>query len=158
MKNLEQLRNLLYEEDEVKVLDEINRIENALDLHILARNINMNDGFQVACSILNNPYCDLGTALLLFYDADGYRLLTEDIEKISDRLREWKEFVLLLYNRIVNDEFSNKHISFIPPLGKVDIYKMKKKNPDIPKVFLEPSPGKEIGILSIVEKKRGSQT
>lgn len=71
---LQELKDLLYSEDNSKIITEIIN-KNPLDLHILAANYNWNSGFEVPKAILSNENCDFGTGLLMFYRADGYRPL-----------------------------------------------------------------------------------
>ncbi|MCR2803381.1 DUF4274 domain-containing protein [Paenibacillus soyae] len=50
-------------------------MSSPLHLHINAANYNWDSGFEVPKAILGNENCDFGTGLLMFYRADGYRLL-----------------------------------------------------------------------------------
>ncbi|MFE0560859.1 DUF4274 domain-containing protein [Paenibacillus sp. NPDC058910] len=97
-------------------------------------------------AILSNEKCDLGTGLLMFYRADGDRLLElKDVVSVST-LIEWKEFISKLYERIFNNEFSNKSISFTPLLTKVQAFKLRKSNPSNPDVFFDKSPSDDMEI------------
>ena len=66
---------LLYSEDKDYTVSEIKGITNSELLHIIAGNYNWDNGFEIPYSIINNENCDLGTALMIFYYADGYRVL-----------------------------------------------------------------------------------
>ncbi|MEK3725445.1 MULTISPECIES: DUF4274 domain-containing protein [unclassified Paenibacillus] len=142
---LQELKDLLYSEDNSKIITEIIN-KNPLDLHILAANYNWNSGFEVPKAILSNENCDFGTGLLMFYRADGYRLLESKDAFSASTSSEWKEFISKLYERILDNDFSNKSISFTPPLTKVQVFKLRKSNPSNPDVFLEKSPGDGIEI------------
>ena len=52
-------------------------------MHIIAANYNWDNGFEIPYNIINNKNCDLGTALMIFYDADGYRVL-ENKEELKN--------------------------------------------------------------------------
>ena len=71
----EYVYELLYSEDKDYTVSEIKGITNSELLHIIAGNYNWDNGFEIPYSIINNENCDLGTALMIFYDADGYRVL-----------------------------------------------------------------------------------
>jgi hypothetical protein len=140
------LQDILYEENIDVVKKEIERIDNSILLHIFSSNYNWNNGFDIPNIIVNNKCCDLGTALLLFYSADGYRMLEDEQGFISSKLTKWKEFLINLYDKITNNQFKLKNIAFNPSLTKMQILKLRKKRIDIPNVFLEALPGDELKI------------
>ncbi|NGM85212.1 DUF4274 domain-containing protein [Paenibacillus sp. 7124] len=142
---LQELKDLLYAEENSNIIAEIKNM-SPLELHILAANFNWNSGFEIPEAILGNGNCDLGTGLLLFYRADGYRVL-ESKDAVSESAQsEWKDLISNLFDRIVDDDFPNKTISFTPPLTKVQAFKLRKSNPSIPEVFLDKSPGDDVAI------------
>ncbi|MCX7746231.1 MAG: DUF4274 domain-containing protein [Clostridia bacterium] len=142
-KDLKWIDELLHSEDREKMIAEIMRINTPLFLHIIAANYNWDNGFDVPTAILNNDNCDLGTALMLFYSADGYRMLESAEDFTASPLESWKSFLSFVYKKIINNEFKIRQITFTPPISKVQIYKLKKINPDIPTVFMEKTPGVE---------------
>jgi hypothetical protein len=146
-KILNWLSSLTFPEDEkemIKSQNEILKIKDSLFLHIIAGNYNWDDGFEMPSAIINNQFCDLGTALMIFYLAEGEVIL--DLKLNRDVFGEWEEFVYVLYDMILNDSFKYKNISYTPELSKVQLYKIKKKNPNAPSVFLEKTPGDIIKI------------
>lgn len=141
-KILNWLRHLTFPEDENEMersQNEILKIRDSLFLHIIADNYNWDDGLEIPSAIINNPYCDLGTALMIFYLAEGEAIL--DLKLDRGVFGEWEEFVFALYDMILNDKFKYKNISYAPALSKVQLYKLKKKNQNAPAVFLEKTPG-----------------
>ncbi|APM37846.1 DUF4274 domain-containing protein [Clostridium kluyveri] len=140
------LQDILYEENPDIIESQIERIDNSISLHIFAGNYNWNNGFKIPNNIINNEYCDLGTALMLFYSADGYRMLEDEQGFASSNLDKWKEFLTTLYNRIINKQFKQQNIAFTPPLTKIQIFKLKKKSADISSIFLENLAGNEVEI------------
>ncbi|WP_110955897.1 DUF4274 domain-containing protein [Anaerosinus massiliensis] len=140
------LQDILYEEDIDVVKKEIERMNNSILLHIFAGNYNWNNGFDIPNIIINNDICDLGTALLLFYSADGYRMLEDEQGVISSNSTKWKEFLIDLYDKITNNKFNQQNIAFNPPLTKIQILKLKKKRSDIPSILLEVLNGNEVKI------------
>lgn len=146
-KILNWLSSLTFPEDEkemIKSQNEILKIKDSLFLHIIAGNYNWDDGFEIPSVIINNQFCDLGTALMIFHLAGGEVLL--DLKLNRGVFGEWEEFVYVLYDMILNDRFKYKNISYPPELSKVQLYKIKKKNPNVPSVFLEKTPGDIIKI------------
>ncbi|NUH85303.1 DUF4274 domain-containing protein [Bacillus firmus] len=140
------LEQLLYNTDKDYVVSQLKNIDNPLLLHYFAANYNWNGGFDVPTVILENEACDLGTGLLMFHYADGYRLLESSDEISSSSLEEWKVFLRKIYNKLLSLGFKSQDISFDPELTKIQKYKLKKNNPDLPNVLISKSPGKEIDI------------
>lgn len=140
------LEQLLYNTDKDYVVSQLKNIDNPLLLHYFAANYNWNSGFDIPTAILENEACDLGTGLLMFHYADGYRLLESSDEISSSSLEEWKVFLRKIYNKLLSLDFKSQDISFDPELTKIQKYKLKKNNPDLPDVLITKSPGKEINI------------
>lgn len=143
---LQYLKELLYIEDIRSIREEVKKIKNPIFLHIFAANYNWNSGFEVPKAILDNENCDFGTGLLMFYRADGYRLLESNDAISGSSFGVWKEFINNLYKKLLDGNFSEKSISYAPPLTKVQVFKLRKSNPNIPDVFLDKSPGNDVEI------------
>lgn len=143
---IQALKDLLYNEENSSTIAEIKNIKNPLFLHILAANYNWNSGFEVPKTILENENCDFGTGLLMFYHADGYRMLELKEAVQESSLRDWKEFINNLYQKILDGDFRDRRISFTPPLTKVQIFKLRKSNPNISDAFLDKSSGDDVEI------------
>lgn len=138
---LQKLKELLYSEGNRNIISDIKKL-SPLELHIFAANYNWNS----AEAILDNGKCDFGTGLLLFYRADGYRVLESKDTVSESSLSDWKKFISDLFDKIVADDFPNKMISFTPSLTKVQAFKLRKSNPDIPEIFFDKSPGDDVEI------------
>lgn len=138
--NYQWINDLLYD-DISKLERKINKINDSIALHIIADNYNWDDGFEIPKLIIENKNCDLGTALMIFYDADGYSFLNENNEEEPTNLKDWFSFVSYIYRKIFDGEFINKGIQYTPDLTKVQIYKLKKVNPSIPEVLLNGTSG-----------------
>lgn len=143
------LEQLLYNTDKDYVLSQLKNTDNSLFLHFFAANYNWNSGFDVPTVILQNEACDLGTGLLMFHYADGYRLLESSDEISSSSLGEWQDFMNKVYNRLVNLDFKSQNISFDPELTKIQKYKLKKNNLDLPDMLISKSPGEVVNIPKI---------
>lgn len=141
---IEYVHKLLYSGNEEQIISEIEGISDGKLLHVIAGNYNWDNGFDIPYSIINNKSCDLGTALMIFYNADGYRVLENNDELKNPNLKQWANFISEIEKGILNNKFRGNSIKFIPPLTKVQIFKLKKNNPDIDKVFLEESDGEVI--------------
>jgi hypothetical protein len=146
---LEYVYNLLYSEDKESTVKEINSISDGKLLHVMAGNYNWDNGFEIPYSILNNDNCDLGTALMMFYDADGYRILEDEDELNNPNLVQWSNFISKIYEKISENKFKSSTIKFMPPLSKVQIFKLKKSKPNIDTIFLEESAGDFVEIPNI---------
>ncbi|MEI3605171.1 DUF4274 domain-containing protein [Pseudogracilibacillus sp. SE30717A] len=143
------LEQLLYNTDKDYVVSKLKNTDNSLLLHYYAAYYNWNNGFEIPTVILDNETCDLGTGLLMFHYADGYRLLESSDEISSSSLDEWKVFLRKIYNKLLSLDFKSQNISFDPELTKIQKYKLKKNNPDLSDVLISKSPGKEIDIPNI---------
>lgn len=119
------------------LVDKVAGITDRRVLHLLGRNYNWDNGFDVPEVIINNPNCCLSTALELFYLADGTRYLKDKLDVEKSALEPWKHFVIGLYDRIVQGRFKRSGIGFAPPLNKVEIYKLKKSLEPAEYIFIE---------------------
>ncbi|MCM3654351.1 DUF4274 domain-containing protein [Metabacillus litoralis] len=148
-KDINFLEQLLYNTDKNDIISQLTNTNNSLFLHYFAANYNWNSGFDVPTIILENEACDFGTGLLMFYFADGYRMLENPDEVSSSSLKEWKDFLGKIYNKFINLEFKPQNISFDPELTKIQKYKLKKNNPNIPDLLISKSPGEVVDIPKI---------
>lgn len=138
-KNVEELvKQMLYDKDISEVIGQLDEIVDSEILHIYAYNYNWDNGFEIPRKIIQKDCCQLSTALMVFYAADGVRYLQDKNE--VNNLKEWSIFIKELYNKIINNEFLEGTIKFTPPLSKVQIFKIKKIINTNEEVFL-----KEIG-------------
>lgn len=145
----EYVYKLLYSKNKKDAIDDIKDITDSELLHIIAGNYNWDNGFEIPYSIINNKNCDLGTALMIFYDADGYRVLENREELKNPNVKQWTNFISEIEEKILNNQFKVNNIKFIPPLTKVQSFKLKKSNPNISRVFIEESDGNKVEIPSI---------
>lgn len=122
-----QVEELLGIEGQEILINKVAEITDERVLYSLGYSYNWDDGFAVPEAIINNPNCHLSTALEIFYLADGVSYLKDKQAVEKSSLELWKKFIVNLYDRIVNGEFERSSIGFIPPLGKVELYKLKKK-------------------------------
>ncbi|MEH7392337.1 DUF4274 domain-containing protein [Bacillus sp. JJ1503] len=148
-KDISFLEELLYNTDKYDVISRLSSIDNPLMLHYFAANYNWNNGFDVPKALLENENCDLGTGLLMFHYADGYRILENPEEVLSSTLEEWKDLLFKLFNKLKNFEFKTQNISFTPELTKIQIYKLRKNNANIPDILISKSPGAVVEIPKI---------
>ncbi|MBU9723509.1 MULTISPECIES: DUF4274 domain-containing protein [Bacillaceae] len=147
--DINYLEQLLYNSDKDFIVTQLKDTDNSLLLHYFAANYNWNSGFDVPQVILENTACDLGTGLLMFYYADGYRLLEKPDEVLSTSLEDWKNFLSKVYYKLTKLEFQSRNISFDPQLTKIQKYKLKKNNPELPHILISKSPGEEVDIPKI---------
>ena len=64
----------MYKKGNIK---KISKIQDNEILYVYAYNYNWDDGFEIPQKILSNKECELSTALVLFYSADGYSYLLD---------------------------------------------------------------------------------
>jgi hypothetical protein len=148
-KDMSFLEKLLYSADKDDIISQLENTNNPLLLHFFAANYNWNSGFDIPNAILANEACDLGTGLLMFHYADGYRMLENPDDYSNSSLRTWKDFLVNTYNKLINLDFKSQNISFDPELTKVQKFKLKKKNPAIPDILIYKSSGNAVDIPRI---------
>lgn len=143
--NTEIIQNLLYNNSIKDVKNTLSSCTDKKILHVYAFNYNWNNGFELPQAIINNPACTLGTALMVFYLADGYRYLIEKNE--SSDIPEWLSFISNLYKLISNNSFTDKSIAFTVPLSKVQIFKLKKQLNENEQIFITPIEGENLDVF-----------
>ncbi|MCY8033999.1 DUF4274 domain-containing protein [Bacillus sonorensis] len=148
-KNINFLEELLYNTEKDSTISRVRNIDDSLLLHVFAANYNWNSGFDVPKAIIENENCDFGTGLLLFHYADGYRMLENPDDVSTSTLKEWKDFLVQTYNKLINLQFKSQNISFDPELTKIQKFKLKKSNPNIPDILLDKSPGHVVDVPKI---------
>lgn len=138
------IQNLLYSMSSIDVKEKLSSCIDSSILHVFAYNYNWNNGFDAPQTIIENSACTLGTALMIFYLADGYRYLTEKNE--TSEIPEWLAFISGLYNRIYSGIYTDASIAFSVPLTKVQIYKLQKILSEKEQVFITPIDGEDIDL------------
>lgn len=139
-----QVNMLLYDCTKKEILKKISKIQDNEILYVYAYNYNWDDGFEIPQKILSNKECELSTALLLFYSADGYSYLLDKFSQ--ENLSEWFSFVTKLYTSILNKNYPPKKIGYKIPLSKVQIYKLKKTLTEQENIFIMDVIGKNLDI------------
>ena len=159
----ELFKFILYSENCKDVTEKINDIRDPRVLHTLAYNMNYHTIYHyksgnlcIENAVINNPDCDLGTAMLLFYFWNGFDYLLESnirynkIVSLINRVTASKEtqFLKKVYEKILNGGFKTG-IAYKPKIGKIELSIFEKRNFVPPKVFLEETPGIEYEALKI---------
>lgn len=134
---MNKFTNDLWDKSMDEIVYEIKKANEATLLHEISKQYNWDDGLDIPEAIINNKYCDLGTALKIFYDAQGYELFKNKSQEIDKGSPEWIGFIKNVYDLITERKFESERIKFKPTLTKTQIYKIKKINPDIDLIFIE---------------------
>lgn len=141
------LKELIYNKSKDKVLEELENVKSAEILHIYMNNYNWDNGFEIPRKVLLKSCCELSTALMIFYLADGERYLEDKNEVINSSMTEWSLFIQNLYKQIKSGEFKEGNIYFKPPLSKVQIYKIKKLLKEDEEIFIKEFGEKNLNIV-----------
>ena len=83
-------------------------------------------------------------ALLLFRASDGLTFLQD--QSFADSLPEWKDFITMLYEQIINGKFVSGKASYDPELSKVQEYKLKKTLAPEEYIFITALDGEDYNI------------
>ena len=138
------IERLLYEEeDDKKRLAAIRSFDDE-DLYVYAYNYNWDDGFEIPRALLENGFCELATALMIFYLADGYTYITEKAD--NHECSEWSDFMKKLYTDITTGRYKTGNVAFSAPLTKIQIYKLAKLLEEQEHIFISNIEGENMEI------------
>ena len=143
-KKILKVKELLYNVDNDEVKRVIFHIFDQEILYVYAYNYNWDNGFDIPQTVLDNEKCDLSTALLIFYRADGLSYLQDKSDNIN--LPQWSIFIKKLYNSILRGKYQRGKIEFKIPLSKVQLYKLRKEVTVEENVFTQNIEGKCLDI------------
>ncbi len=143
-KKILKVKELLYNVDNDEVKRVIFQTGDQEILYVYAYNYNWDNGFDIPQTVLDNEKCDLSTALLIFYRADGLSYLQDKSDNIN--LPQWSIFIKKLYNSILRGKYQRGKIEFKIPLSKVQLYKLRKEVTVEENVFTQNIEGKCLDI------------
>lgn len=143
-KVISNAKALLYDIDNDEVKRAIIQTEDQEILYVYADNYNWDNGFDIPQTVLDNQKCDLSTALLIFYRADGLSYLTN--KSSNPNLPQWASFIKRLYDSILMGKYQRGEIEFKVPLSKVQLFKLKKTLTEEENIFTENIEGKCLDI------------
>lgn len=147
METVSKVKELIFDKSKEEVLEELDSIEMADFLHIYMANYNWDDGFDIPRKIISKDCCELSTALMVFYLADGIRYLENKDEVKNSSLTVWASFLQELYSQIMNGKFIEGDIFFEPPMSKVQLYKLKKVLQEDEEVFVKERGEKKLNVV-----------
>ena len=142
--NKETIAQHLYNDNVSQAIKYVQNISDEETLFVYAYNYNWDDGFEIPKAIMANKYCTLSVALLLFRTADGLTFLQD--QSSADSLPEWKDFITMLYEKIINKKFISGKASYDPELSKVQEYKLKKVLSSSENIFITRIAGEDYGV------------
>lgn len=149
---LSDTRNYELEIIAIKELDIIKSIKDSEILHLYAYNYNWDNGFNIPNAIIENPNCDISTALTLLFIGDNAEYLwcgTSYSKEVSvdQNTQIWLDFLTNLANKLMNGEFKSYGIAFENPLSRVEKYHLEKDLTNKEKeVFFQSVEGKNLDI------------
>ena len=102
----------------------VGRMESAEELHATALELNWDDGFLVPDAILRHPGCERGTALHLYYGAQGPWSAPEGVSATH------AAFLAKARERLLSGQLPEKVVSYDPAihwnLDRVQLLKLRK--------------------------------
>ncbi len=145
MKKMKSIvEKMIYENSIQEVIKQLKDIREPEILYLYMFNYNWDNGFEIPQIIINKDTCDLSTALMIFYNADGIAYLKEKSGNVN--LEEWSVFISKLYENIMAKKYIKSNILFIPPLSKFQMVKLKKELSKKEMVFIEEITGRNLNI------------
>ncbi|CYU33553.1 DUF4274 domain-containing protein [Streptococcus suis] len=130
MEAIEIVKNLLETEDLDMLSKIISDVSSEEILYLFVCNFNYDSNIDKLYYIINHSLCSRNIALKIFYLLDGYSFLLGDLDNFSDQ-----SVPLLLdriYTGLVSNDFSKGNIEIQSEFTKVQIYKLKKLDFNIP--------------------------
>lgn len=122
---------------------EVDSCTSAKTLFYYMYHYDWDKGFAIPRIIVDNPYCDMATALLAFHRADGYGIFEEKQFYHS----EWANFVYRLYARIVNEDFKEAYYAYRPISSQEMLTALQEISPDMDDIFINGTKGNEIDFI-----------
>ena len=114
----EQINQIAFEKDLHKAIAIAESSHNPLFLQSYASAYNWDDGFSLPEAIANNNCCDLGTALPLFWLAEGMSFITGEVE-VNEYNKDWARFCELVSGKLLSNVYPLGPVSFTPNISKV---------------------------------------
>ncbi len=120
------LDTLLYEEDDLEVrLGAVRSSSNPFFLNKYAVEYNWDDGTEIPQAIADHECCDLGTALALFWRADGISVLQGEVQR-TEHNGDHVDLCRSLIKRLERAEYKLGPTGFDPEVNRVWAYKYEK--------------------------------
>lgn len=137
----EQIYQIQYQENIDKIVSIAKASNNPCFLQQYANAYNWNDGMELPTAIANNEHCDLGTALTLFWLAEGMSYFLKEVER-NEYNNDWADFCELIIRNLNNNVYTCGPVSFKPNINRLTQYKYKKAA--IPSVLFQEVNGESI--------------
>ena len=99
--------------------------KNPFFLQEYAASYNWDDGLSLPTAIANNKCCDLGTALNLFWLAEGMCYFTGEVKENEYNV-EWSHFCKMIIERLTHSYYELGPVSFKPSVSRNSEYKYKQ--------------------------------
>lgn len=136
-----QIDKIQYEDDIERVTSIAKASRNPSFLQQYAINYNWDNGLELPITIANNRFCDLGTALTLFWLAEGMSYFSGEVKR-NDYNNDWADLCELLIQRLADNFYSIGPVSFKPSINKVTALKYEKAG--VPSVLFQEVHGASI--------------
>lgn len=141
------------EDEEIEEGDFLAQLTSPEELHQLALNYNWDDGVETPAWIIKQPFCDRGTALLLFWRAAPrpyYYAYANRDDVPHSMIYEYDlslyDLVQELEEKYLSDFFTHQNIAFNPAndygTNWINEYLDVERKKEIPSIMFESTPGK----------------
>lgn len=114
------------EEKEEEIIDFVNETTNPEELHYFAETWNWDGGFEALQMLLNNPSCDRGTALMIYWLAQPvfYYQQYADLSQVPPDHEDEYDFIDEIENWLLGNSFETNQIQFIPTPEIIGCYEL----------------------------------
>ncbi len=129
-----QIDQIQYEEDIEKIISIAKASSNPCFLQQYAIAYNWDDGMALPNAIANNEYCDLGTALTLFWLAEGMSYYLKEVDR-NVYNNDWADFCEMIVDKLNSSVYANGLVSFKPDINRLTLHKYIKAG--IPSVLYQ---------------------
>ena len=76
----ENIKNIIYKHNSEERVDLVKKLSKSIDLFALMEQYNWDDGFEIPYTVVSHEKCDLGLALMLFWEIDEPGIYYENPE------------------------------------------------------------------------------
>ena len=116
----------------------LSEVEFPFEAHLLCHYFNWDDDPSPIAFVMQHAECDLGTALMVYWEAGIEEFLDKDPKSLRPAGRRVYDIVMAAQTRLIRDDFQSRIISYTPQLNALARREYGKK---LPQVVMQPSPG-----------------
>ncbi len=132
----------LAQEWEKRTAEFVRTTTDPAELHLFSQEWNWDGGFEVLRDVIENKHCDKATALMIYWRGQPpYFSRFQNQAKTPDDNQDAFEFLMMIQNRFIRDEFPVSLLVYYDPYMDDDSLHRIKSHPNhdwIPRAMFDP--------------------